>query len=159
MENCKAPITDSIVCLAARLENIADRYVFGPMGMSAASFKILGVLSHADRMTPGEILRFTGGSKSNVSQRLRFLEKEGLIRRLSDSGAKDRRHVAVSLTPAGRKKVASVARQFAKAHLKLEEHFTKKEIQAHLAFFRKLGNVLEAEEKNLASYFPRPRKR
>jgi DNA-binding MarR family transcriptional regulator len=135
--------------MANRLENIASRYVFQPLGLSASSVKILGLLRHKRRATPGEILSCLGGTKSNISQRLRFLEKEGLIKRLPPRRAEDKRHVSIVLTAAGRRKLKIVSRHFSRSEMKLEEHFNLKEIQSHLKFFQKLHTVLNIKEKIL----------
>jgi DNA-binding MarR family transcriptional regulator len=155
MQEQPSCVTDPIVCTAARLERIADTYVFGPMGISPASVRILKILAFGKDLTPGQILASVGGTKSNVSQRLRFLEKEGLVRRIPAGRSGDRRRVGVTLTAAGRKKLEAVRKRFSKANLKLEGYFTKAEVRTHLAFFRKLNELLDAEEKNLGQYFPK----
>ena len=70
---------ESIVCLAHRFESIANKYVFYPMGLSAISMKILKLLKVHGRLTASDLIEMTSSTKSNMSQRLNFLEKEKYI--------------------------------------------------------------------------------
>lgn len=146
-------ISGSLIYVAARLEAIANRYVFLPMGLSSASVKILGIL-HCDKaMSPGEILEKIGGTKSNISQRLNFLEKEGLIERTYAQYAGDKRKVAIQATPLGEKRLHEILQRLRKANVKLESNFTKQEINELRNFLKKINQVLDLEESQMSTYF------
>jgi len=147
-------LTDPIVCTAARLESIAQRFVFEPMGLTAASAKIIKFLAitPSGQLTPTEIMRQIGGTKSNISQRLNFLEKLGYIQRVMRSTG-DRRQTPVQLTAAGKKKYKEVRARLQGPVLMLEQHFTKAEIKTHLAFMKKMNHTLNMHEKELPKIF------
>lgn len=92
-------------------------------------------------MNPTEILELTGGTKSNISQRLDFLEKKGYIKTQKNT-AGDKRKMSVKLTLTGKKKLSEMQKHISKVKLKLEANFTKKEIANHYAFFNKLNKII-----------------
>jgi DNA-binding MarR family transcriptional regulator len=142
-----------IVCLANRLESIADKYVFIPMGLSAISVKILSHLKKSASLTPSELIKLTGSTKSNLSQRLGFLEREGLIRRDSAYLQTDKRKVKIHLTAAGADRLKEIAHRLKKAKLCLEKTFSPEEIDQHLKFLTKLNDRLNIEEIELEKLF------
>lgn len=129
---------------AARLEWIGNRFVFEPMGLTAASAKILKFIAQSEKgeLLPTEIMRKTGGTKSNVSQRVKFLEKLGYVKR-GGCCIFDRRQYPVAITPTGKKKYLEVRKRFQGPVFTLEKHFTKEEVKAHFAFFQKMNAVLD----------------
>lgn len=139
----------SIVCLAHRVEGLANKHIFMPMGLSSISVKILGMLAHHKSLTPGQILEMSQSTKSNISQRLKFLEKEGLITRDYGSDKNDKRLVKVILTSKGKEKLKVMHKIIEKAKLNVENKLTKTEIENHRAFIKKLHELIDAEEKNL----------
>ncbi|MEI6650722.1 MAG: hypothetical protein WCL23_04810 [Candidatus Moraniibacteriota bacterium] len=126
---------------ASRIERVSDHLIFEPLGLSFAAFKILKYLSCAGPTSPKTMLPFIGGTKSNLSQRFSHLEKSGLVRKLPATGS-DRRYVAFGLTPAGSRKLGSIETRAKREGQRLIEHFTKAEIAAHHAFFKKLLSLL-----------------
>ncbi|MFA7319739.1 MAG: MarR family transcriptional regulator, partial [Parcubacteria group bacterium] len=72
---------EPIICLARRMEIIADKYVFKPLGISPISMKILKALKWHASLSPSDLIEITNSTKSNISQRLNLLEKEGSVRR------------------------------------------------------------------------------
>lgn len=152
MKNTHA-ITHPIVYTAARLEAIANRFVFGPMGATAASMKILGLLRQNGALTARRIVELGGGTKSNVSQRLDYLEKKKYIARVQDVFAADKRKVLVKLTRTGKEQLVEVRKRMKKAQICLAKCFTEKEIRQHVKFFEKINRIIDKEEKNLGKIF------
>ncbi|MFA5986585.1 MAG: MarR family transcriptional regulator [Parcubacteria group bacterium] len=140
-------ITESIMCIASRLERIADQHIFRHIDLSAISVKILFIIHIHPSITPSDIQESVGGTKSNISQRLNYLEKKGFITRTHTKDA-DKRTVSLTLTPIGKKKITTIKKWLTKANLHLEKHFTQKELHTHFDFLKKLHTVLDHEEKN-----------
>lgn len=143
-----ANISDPIVSTAAKLERIANSHIFIHIGMSSASIKIMCILHKTSVTTPSAIQEYMGSSRSNVSQRLDFLEKQGYISRKHSPLSKDKRKVDISLTSMGKRKLKEAEKWLRKANLYLEKYFTKKELDAHFAFFKKLNEILDRESNN-----------
>jgi DNA-binding MarR family transcriptional regulator len=146
-------ITHPIIYTAARLEAVADKYVFNPMGTTAASMKILRLLKDHGPLTPRRIVELGGGTKSNVSQRLRHLEKNGFITRKQDVFPEDRRKVIVKMTKKGDRRVNEIQTRLKKAQICLTKNFSKKEISQHVEFLKKINRLIDREEKNLDKIF------
>lgn len=146
-------ITEPIIFTATRLESIANRYIFVPIGTTAAMMKILGLLKKKGPMTPVQIMNLAGGTKSNVSQRLNTLEKSNLIVRSHAVISNDRRKVMVKLTFKGKEQMEMIKKQMRKAQLCLSKHFTEREIRQHIEFFEKINEILDKGEKDLGRVF------
>ncbi|NTV41400.1 MAG: ArsR family transcriptional regulator [Candidatus Moranbacteria bacterium] len=144
---------EPIICLAHRFEAIANKYVFQPMGFSAISMQILKLLKNNGPLTASELIKMTNATKSNMSQRLSFLEKEKLVFKACDCHCRDKRKITVKLTPAGKEKIDNLEKRFKKAQISFEKKFTAKEIDAHKAFIKKLNLILDSEEYALAKIF------
>ncbi len=144
---------EPIVCLAHRFESIVNKYVFQPMNLSAISVKILKLLQENSSMTASALIEMTGATKSNMSQRLSFLEKEGYLTKTYASDSKDKRKISIRLTPAGKEKIADLEKRFKKAKISFEKKFTEKELAQHKAFFKKLSAILDSEESELEKIF------
>lgn len=149
----RQPVAKQIIYIASRLEAIANHFVFNPAGLSSASVKILDILRCNTMLTPSDILEKIGGTKSNVSQRLNFLEKEGFIARTHSQYSQDKRRVAIKLTAKGNKKLSEMHERLKKAQLHLEKHFTKAELDAHYAFFEKIKLLLDTEKNEIKKLF------
>ena len=148
MANSYYSIIEPIVYTASRLEFIANQYFFRPIGMNISSVKILELLHKKKILTPKEIMELAGCTKSNISQRLNFLEKKGFVqtkKNLFD----DKRKLSVKLTPAGKEKLQELKKRFDKIKLKLESHFSQKEIERHFEFFNKLNELISLKEKTI----------
>ncbi len=143
----------SIVCLAHRIEAMANKYIFIPMGLSSTSVKILGMLSHHKSLTPSQIIELSNSTKSNISQRLSFLEKEGLITRDYATDKKDKRKVKVLLTDQGQKKLKEMRKVMTKAKISVEKKLSKNEITQHEAFMQKLNDIMDNSESELEKLF------
>lgn len=137
---------DSFVLTAIRIEALTERYLFKPAGISSASFKILAFVSKHSNCSPSQIMDYLGGTKSNITQRLNFLERSGLILS-SRSKEGDKRKVLISLSSLGVKKIKEVMEAFKKNSIYLEKFFTEKELENHFSFMKKMNSVLnECEE-------------
>lgn len=146
-------IAEPIICVASRLEYIANKFVFNPMGTTSASIKILRLLQKIGPMTPNRILELSSGTKSNISQRLNNLEVKGYIIRDYAVFKDDKRKVVVKPTARGKDLLKQVEKRLKKGHLSLEQRFSKKEIADHQKFFQKIKDILDKEEKNLEKIF------
>lgn len=146
-------ITSPIILTASRLEAIADKFVFVPLGTSLASMRILKILHQYRELTPKRIGELSGGTKSNVSQRLNHLEEKKYIERTYAAVKGDKRKIMVKITREGEKQLEFITKRLEKAQLQLIKHFSKKEIQQHLEFFKKINSIIDQEEKNLIKIF------
>ena len=151
-ENKDKPI-ESMVCLAHRMENIANKYVFQPMGISPVSMKILKALRLHASLSPSDLIKITNSTKSNISQRLNFLEKEGSIQRHYASDKSDKRKVQLQLTTLGKNKLATIEKRFEKAHISFSKKFSAKELEQHRLFMQNINTILDKEEDELAKLF------
>jgi DNA-binding MarR family transcriptional regulator len=139
--------------LAHRFESIANKYVFQPMGLSSISMKILKFLKNCGPMTASNLIEMTNATKSNMSQRLSFLEKEKYIVKNYASDSSDKRKILIELTQDGRKVIATLEKRIGKAQISFEKKFSKKEIAQHRAFVAKLNSILDSEEHELEKLF------
>ena len=138
-------LSDHFIMTAMRLEAITERYLFKPVGISAASFKILAFIKNSPGCSPSQILNYLGGTKSNITQRLNFLEKNKYISSSRSTG--DKRKVLISISPLGAEKFNEVIDKFLENSIYLEKFFTKKELDAHFSFMLKFNSVLDKCEK------------
>lgn len=144
---------ESIICLSRRLESIANKYVFQPMGLSSISMKILKLVRRHGPLTASDMLDDLGATKSNISQRMNFLEKAGYIARKYGADKKDRRKIKIELTPKGKKTITELEKRFKKAQISFEEKFTQKELIDHRDFIKKINTILDEEKDNLEKIF------
>jgi len=83
-----------------------------PLGLSLAKAGVLRLLAEAQQPLPlHELAEHEGCVRSNITQLVDRLEKEGLVRRRGD--ATDHRSVRAVLTPAGRQAYAKAMRALA----------------------------------------------
>lgn len=142
-----------IICLAHRFESIGNKYIFKPMGLSPTSMQILKLLRNNDGLTSSDLIKITDASKSNMSQRLSFLEKEGYITRNYAKNDKDKRKIIIQITEGGKNKLADIERRVKKAQISFEKKFTEAELAHHKAFFKKLSGILDNGESELEKIF------
>ncbi len=141
-------IVEPIVRAATLIERLSDRHIFEPAGLSFTAFKILKYLAVTGASSPGVILECLGGTKSNLSQRLGTLQRKGLVERLPHKKGSDRRFAAFALTTSGKRKLRVIEARAEKEGLRLSECFSKSEIAAHAAFFKKLLSLLDQAQSN-----------
>lgn len=144
----KKNLAERIVIVARVIEDFANRHILEPSGLSMSSFEIMYVINEHKTITPTMILGCRGGTKSNISQRLNFLEKHDYIKRVYAKNKKDKREVLVKLTTLGQKKLSEVGNLLSQKTILLENLFEKSEVKKHLDFLEKIFNALiEQEEK------------
>lgn len=141
-------VTSPIIFTAARMETLANHYVFEPLGLTSATARILILLKCGDTMNSSKLLGKTGCGKSNISQRIRLLEKKGLIKRLNGDRP-DKRIIKLEITKNGEKKLEKIASQFKKYSLTLEKHFQAEEMEINYNFFKKINKVFDNLENKL----------
>lgn len=152
MKCIKIPSEDFIF-IGERIESMANKCIFAPMNTTLSSMRVLSYINCHKKITAREIIELTGKTKSNITQRLNVLEKNGLIIRMKDLKSKDRRETYIKITSLGKKKVAQALKKIEKFHLSKNKFFTQKEIIAHLKFMRKLSIFLNQEEIKLKNIF------
>lgn len=152
ISNDQSPI-EPIICLARRFEAIGNKYVLKPMGLSSTSMQILRLLNSKGELTASDLIKITGGAKSNISQRLSFLEKERYIVKITPNNSADRRKTLLKITKAGKEKIMELEKRIKKAQISFEKQFTDEELAHHKAFFEKLTNVLNKGEDELNKIF------
>ncbi|MDD3285094.1 MAG: MarR family winged helix-turn-helix transcriptional regulator [Patescibacteria group bacterium] len=141
-----------LVFTAMRLEMLADRFMFKPLGLTTASFRILMLLDKLGPKTPSEIIELIGSTKSNVTQRLNFLSRQGLIN-LKRKAGDDKRRVSAAITTLGLKQINAARRLFKKHNLRIENYFSPKEMQDFLRLIRKLNQGLDKCEININKHY------
>ena len=152
MHKQESPL-ELIHLLGHKMESIADRFIYRPMKLSSINAKILFIASRRQAVTPGELMQLTNSSKSNISQRLNVLEKEGLVKRHHASTARDGRVMEIMITEHGREKLREINKYLTKAKICLDKRFTQEELRANIAFLQKLLDFLSAQEKQLETFF------
>lgn len=145
-------LSEIIIMTSTRLRAIANRCVFRESKITGTQFRILRLLMLKDQQQPTEVLRLVGGTKSNVSQRIKSLENQGFVVRSSQAGA-DRRNVYIAITESGRKLVEGLMQRFHKAAKSLENQFSQKEVAAQFEFFKKLNKLLDDNEQTIIKLF------
>lgn len=145
-----------IIFTAARLEQFANVYVFKPMGLTTTAVKIMGLLHFHGPLTPTDILKLIGGTKSNVTQRLNFLEKSGLVDRAAPKKtSSDRRKKMIKLTAGGIKKLVLASELINKKSLDLEKCFNKKENGQFYEFLIRTNLLVNSVEEEYLKISPK----
>lgn len=142
-------IAQTLLLTSSRLESISNQCIFGPMGLTLSSVKILNILHHKGPMLPTEILKIIGGTKSNITQRLNLLAKKGFVARFLPEDMADKRKVMVKLTRVGSTKVDKMVSIINRKSLDLASRFTAEEIKSYDHFMDKLNDIISEEEKRL----------
>ena len=138
-------ISESIMCIAHRFEKLGQKHIFAQADLSSVSAKILFVINMHHHISPSDIHEALGGTMSNISQRITYLEKNGFIKRIHSTS--DKRKISLDLTPLGKQKTAVIEKWLKKGNVCIEKQFTKKEVAQHFAFCKKLHTILDTAEK------------
>ena len=142
MKNIKnKALVEQIVIVSYMLESIAHKTVLEPLGLTMTGYKILHILNENGSMAISEIITCLGASKSNISQRLDYLEKNGFVERTAVVGG-DKRQVMIVITSKGGEKFGDAKNILKKEWIKLEEIFTAKEIGEMSGFMNKMFEKL-----------------
>jgi DNA-binding MarR family transcriptional regulator len=83
-----------------------------------------------------------GGTKSNITQRLNYLEKKGFVTRSQEGGKADKRKVSIFITSAGQQAIKEASYLIRDKSQALHNVFSEEEINAHLKFMKKLRDFL-----------------
>ena len=134
-----------IVFTAGRLVEFANNNVFKPIGLTSSGIIIMHIIKQRNAIMPSELLKFIGGTKSNITQRLNFLEKNGLIARSPSPNVNDRRKIIVKLTSRGIAKLKEAQKLIDKKNIDLEKYFSKKDIASNLKFMDKINQIIDGE--------------
>ena len=143
--NAYYSIIEPIMMTASRIEAVANRLFFHPLGTNISNLKILHIVCHKPGISPKEILFLFGGTKSNLSQRLGVLEKKKLIIIKKNING-DKRKISIKLTSQGTEKLKAIKVRINEIKADLESNFSSQEIDRHFAFFIKLNYLLDKKE-------------
>lgn len=149
---CSSSPFEQIICLSHRFEAIGNKYVFQPMGLSSISMHILQLLKNNGPQTSSDLIKMTNSTKSNMSQRLSFLEKESYVTKTYASND-DKRKIIIKLTPSGGKRLTDLEKRLKKAQISFEKKFSTNELAQHKAFFKKMNTILDNSENELEKIF------
>jgi len=129
------------VIVSHLLEFMANKMVLEPLGLTMSGYKIMHILDEHGSVAISRVITCLGSTKSNVSQRLSFLEKNGFVKRSSGDGD-DKRTVLVVLTEKGKKKLKEARLVLEKKSLKFDELFSEKELKSVSGFLNKVFDKL-----------------
>lgn len=111
MNDKRVSVVGRVIGAAHQLEAGLEA-ALAKVGLSIAKAAALGILAEAgDPLTLGELAERNHCVRSNITQLVDRLEKDGLVRRVNDPA--DRRMRRAALTPSGRKAGAKAARIWA----------------------------------------------
>lgn len=151
-KNSPSPI-EPIISTAHRFETIAKKYIFQPTGFSPTSMKILSLLERNGEIIANDLVKMIETTKSNMSQRISFLEKEGYIKKAPMQNEKDKRKILLLLTKKGKCKICTLKKRINKAEISFEKKFSQEELNQHKAFFEKINRILDDGECTLSHIF------
>ena len=126
-----------IVFTSLRMEAWADNHVFKQFGLTSASFRIMALIDRLGPSSPSRMIELLGSSKSNLTQRLGFMLRAGLVKKNKEG--EDGRRVVVALTSSGKQKYRSAFRIAKQYNDRLQSLFNDKELEAYFAFMEKLN--------------------
>lgn len=126
-----------IMFTALRLEALADHHIFKQFGLTAASFRIMSLIERMGAASPSRIIELLGSSKSNLTQRLTYMAKAGLVKKNKEGD--DGRRVVVTLTKQGHEKYRQALKAAKSYDSHLESLFNDQEIGTYFDFMEKLN--------------------
>lgn len=131
---------------AIRFMNIIEKIALKPYNISMISGRIMLVIVHFKKISQSEIAEYVLTSNSNLSQRLNFLEKKGLIVRSFAGDKNDKRKVMISPTKKGEELFWEIFEKVADIKEKILNNFTKEELEGHAKFGLKMSKILDKFE-------------
>lgn len=131
-----------LVFTATRLESMAEQFMFKPMGLTAATFRILMTLNSFGPQSPTELIEILGSSKSNLTQRLNWLAKQSLIT-LTRGRENDKRKTIAKISQLGKKQLNSTCKLVKENNLHIENYFSKQEKKDFLKLLHQLNKGLD----------------
>ena len=140
-----------LVFTANRLESVAEQFMFKPMGLTAATFRILMILNGLGPKSPTELIEILGSTKSNLTQRLNWLSKNSLII-LTRGKENDRRKTKAKITKLGEQKLQITCQLVKKNNLHIENYFSKKENREFLKLLYELNKGLDQCQSHMSKH-------
>lgn len=141
MEKCFKRRFDNVIPLimftSLRLEAYAERNIFKQFDFTASNFRIMAMIDRLGPTFPSEIVTLLGFSKSNLTQRLSFMAKAGLVHK--EKKDDDGRKIVVSLTKEGKEKYLQALKIAKKKNKELGLLFNDKELDNYFDFMQKLN--------------------
>jgi len=131
-----------LVFSAMRLETLADEFMFKPLGLTSATFRILMTLDGLGPQSPSDLIAALGSSKSNLTQRLHWLEKKQLIK-VKRQVNNDKRRALAQITKLGKQQVVATRQLVKDNNLLIENYFSKAEVKELIRLLRKLNHGLD----------------
>lgn len=139
-------ITEKIIVLSRIIEHIANHNVLEKLDISLAGYEILHILHYHNETEPSVLAKFLGSGKSNVTQRVNILLKNGLVTKVKSKNS-DGRKSPIKLTAKGEKLFAIANEQLNKETNDLEKMIGEDEVKNHSPFLEKIFNALLAGHK------------
>jgi|GEM_PF-413491 RND family efflux transporter MFP subunit len=140
-------ITEKIIVLSRIIEHVANHNVLEKLGISLAGYEIMHILHFHSVSEPSVLAKFLGSGKSNITQRVNVLMKNGLITKIrSDNG--DGRKAPIKLTAKGKKLFALANQRLKKETSQLEKSVGEKEVKMCSPFLDKLFAILISIHNN-----------
>jgi MarR family transcriptional regulator, 2-MHQ and catechol-resistance regulon repressor len=127
-----AALVRSAAAVAARVNRRLAAH-----GLTASRFRTLCALASEGPLCPHDVATRLCQTRGNVTGILDNLERRGLVERRRE-GVKNRRYLAVHLTPRGRRFVASLAPLHARAVLAEMESLTAGQMKTLVSLCRRL---------------------
>ena len=133
--------------VSERWLSLIERNVLSKFKVSRITLAILYVINILGEVSQATMLKYIYTSAPNLSQRIEWLLKEGLIVQATSKISNDRRKKRFKITSKGRKKLMAASKAVAEFKQKLMKYFTKGEIAHVWRFYVKLSKVLDKMEK------------
>jgi len=139
-------IFKNIVMTAARLEAFANKHFLEVLGLTLTSLKILDILSRERSVTPTRLMKELACTKSNITQRLNLMEKNGLVQRISLNHVRDKRKVLLGITVLGTQKLVEAVSVIREKGIEFENILgTSGTSECHL-YLNKINDLLDHYE-------------
>ena len=133
--------------VVTRFASIIERNVLRSHNLSTMTLRILFTIMVLDETSQSEILKYVNTSAPNLSQRIKWLEKEGLIK--ISRPTTDRRIKKIKLTTKGTYKTRSAMKDVSEFKSEWAKRFDREEMIQVMRVYMKVSEELdrlEAEE-------------
>lgn len=133
-----------------RMRAFASKQFFEPLGLTLPCALIMHLIKVRGSMQPSELMKCLGSTKSNISQRISMLKKQGLIRETDEAPA-DKRSITLVLTEKGNEVHEKFERIVKTKHEALERILTEKEKSLCFKIIEKINSILDKEEISICN--------
>jgi DNA-binding MarR family transcriptional regulator len=110
------------------------------------SLKILDILSKTKNVTPTYLMSELNCTKSNITQRLNVMEKNGFIKRAVLNDPTDKRKIGVEITDLGKQIISETVNGMKKKGFEVEKKLGLKETAECNAFLKTINDLLDEYE-------------